>query len=251
MITDTPKRNPDWTAAELMVALDAYFNICRVGGRISSLNPVVIQASKVLNALNIHPLEKRNEKFRDPDGVRRRFGYFQKLEAGGDIGGRDAYQQVWARYKNDPAQLSTDAAEIKTGIFASAEELNPSNSEQVERDVHQIMEDASIDETEKIALAKARRGQGQFRRRLIDHWKGCAITGCKEQSLLVASHIKPWATSTNKERLDPFNGLLLNPTWDRLFDQGLVSFEDDGSLMISPYLSQNDRDSLNGNPPGN
>ena len=55
--------------------------------------------------------------------------------------------------------------------------------------------------------------------------------------MLVASHIKPWRASTNPERLDPFNGLLLLPNLDRAFDRGFVTFAEDGKILVSPLLS--------------
>lgn len=43
--------------------------------------------------------------------------------------------------------------------------------------------------------------------------------------------------SNDTEKIDHNNGLALTPTYDKLFDQGFISFEDDGSIIISPYLS--------------
>ena len=51
---------------------------------------------------------------------------------------------------------------------------------------------------------------------------------------LRASHLKPWRDSTNSERLDGENGLLLTPTIDHLLDRGFISFEDSGMLLVSP-----------------
>ena len=51
---------------------------------------------------------------------------------------------------------------------------------------------------------------------------------------LVASHCKPWRDSTNEERLEGENGLLLTPSIDHLFDRGFIGFEDNGRLIISP-----------------
>jgi putative restriction endonuclease len=65
---------------------------------------------------------------------------------------------------------------------------------------------------------------------------GCAVTGCSVGEVLRASHIKPWKYSNNHERLDRNNGLLLTATLDVLFDRGLISFDDDGALITSPRL---------------
>lgn len=64
-------------------------------------------------------------------------------------------------------------------------------------------------------------------------------------ALLRASHVKPWRDSTNEERLDPMNGLLLHPVLDHLFDSGFITFEDNGEIRISVKLSQEDIKILN------
>ena len=107
----------------------------------------------------------------------------------------------------------------------------------VESDVEAVLTDSNVSPTEKLELVKARIGQGIFRQKLLSHWQGCAVTDYKELTLLVASHIKPWRSSSNAERLDPFNGLLLLPNLDRAFDRGLLTFDEHGQLLVSPLLS--------------
>lgn len=58
----------------------------------------------------------------------------------------------------------------------------------------------------------------------------------RDEALLVASHIKPWKDSDDEEKVDPNNGFIFTPTYDRLFDKGLISFEDDGKLLVSDEL---------------
>jgi putative restriction endonuclease len=82
----------------------------------------------------------------------------------------------------------------------------------------------------------ARIGQGKFRLDLVEYWGKCAVTGYSDITMLVASHIKPWSESTPAERLDKYNGLLLLPNLDRAFDNGLISFRDDGLILISSKL---------------
>jgi putative restriction endonuclease len=90
--------------------------------------------------------------------------------------------------------------------------------------------------TERESVVKARIGQGIFRKQLLEMWDGCAVTGIKLPDVLRASHIKPWRDSTNAERTNRYNGLLLLPQYDHLFDKKLISFDDDGSLIKSPVL---------------
>jgi len=107
-----------------------------------------------------------------------------------------------------------------------------------------VKEYRSLDETEREAIVKARIGQGQFRSSLIDYWAACAVTGCQEQGLLRASHIKPWSKSEVAERLSLYNGLLLSPTLDACFDSGFISFDDSGIILVSKTLNENDMNAL-------
>ena len=80
-----------------------------------------------------------------------------------------------------------------------------------------------------------------FRKRVLDLEPVCRITGIKKSNLLIASHIKPWrACETAAERLDGFNGLMLAPHADFLFDRGLLGFEDDGHPLFSSQLQDTD-----------
>lgn len=97
-------------------------------------------------------------------------------------------------------------------------------------------------ETEREYLRLARCGQGKFRDKLMKRYQNqCPVTGISNPELLVASHIKPWSVCTNVERLDPDNGILLSVMIDRLFDRGLITFDLEGTLMISNRLSDLDR----------
>ena len=86
---------------------------------------------------------------------------------------------------------------------------------------------------------QARVGQGRFRRDVVDLWgKGevCVLTGIDVPELLIASHIKPWRDSSDEERLDPCNGLLLATHVDKAFDRYLVSFrEERGDYWIAMH----------------
>lgn len=103
---------------------------------------------------------------------------------------------------------------------------------------------AGVSETARQAIITARKGQSEFRKALIKYWQGCAVTGCKKISVLKASHIKPWRVSSNEERVDPWNGLLLTPNLDALFDSGLISFNSSGSVICSRALSKSEREIL-------
>jgi putative restriction endonuclease len=92
--------------------------------------------------------------------------------------------------------------------------------------------------TEAERLVVQRVGQNLFRSALLDFFGGrCCVTGLALPELLRASHIKPWADClSDEERLDVFNGLLLAPNLDALFDGGWISFGEAGDLLVSARL---------------
>lgn len=108
-------------------------------------------------------------------------------------------------------------------------------------DIQALENDRTITETERLALTKARVGQGQYRRDLIRLWGGkCSVTHYGDTRLLLASHIKPWYLADNAERLDPHNGLLLTPNLDKVFDAGFITFDPSnrGRIVFSNTLRE-------------
>jgi putative restriction endonuclease len=101
-----------------------------------------------------------------------------------------------------------------------------------------IVTDAAIRETERRALVQARRGQGIFRDNVRTIERACRITKVERAEHLIASHVQPWRDSSNEQRLDGENGLLLTPSVDHLFDKGFISFEDSGQLIVSPVADR-------------
>jgi len=105
-------------------------------------------------------------------------------------------------------------------------------------DIQNINTDPTLDETEKSLLVNTRIGQGQFRQNLIKYWGCCAVTTYRDTRLLIASHIKPWRAADNRERLDKYNGVLLLPNLDKVFDLGFITFNENGKIMISNELEE-------------
>jgi hypothetical protein len=98
----------------------------------------------------------------------------------------------------------------------------------------EVVADSSITDTERLAIIRARNGQGLFKERVSKIESKCRVTRVENPVHLVASHCKPWRDSNNEERLNGENGLLLTPSIDHLFDRGFIGFEDSGTLIISP-----------------
>lgn len=99
--------------------------------------------------------------------------------------------------------------------------------------------------TERSSIVRSRVGQGLFRERLLTKYGGrCIVTGANDKRLLLASHIRPWSVSTNEQRLSSENGLLLSPLYDKLFDVGLITFDDNGRIIVSKELKNPNVDML-------
>lgn len=148
------------------------------------------------------------------------------------MGERDRY--------NSPSGVRDIASGLKKFIQYIQSDYRKKLYNSILKDELSVMDSYTIDVTEKEAIIKSRIGQGLFRQKLIDYWHGCSVTRCQTQSLLLASHICPWHKSSNTQRLDVFNGLLLIPNLDKLFDKGYISFEDNGRIIQSAFLPQNE-----------
>jgi len=106
----------------------------------------------------------------------------------------------------------------------------------IEKEQEQI-EETIDNKLERTQLYRARIGQGEYRKNLLALCPFCPITLISDDRLLIASHIKPWVASNDSEKIDPLNGFMLTPTFDRLFDRGFLSFTNDKKTILSPFLS--------------
>ena len=118
-----------------------------------------------------------------------------------------------------------------------ADEINPIE----QRKIDSVIKSNNLSSTEKQSIILSRRGQGEFRKKIINKYKKCIVTGISDKRLLVASHIKPWRNADNIERLSEDNGFLLSPLYDKLFDIGLITFTTDGRIMMSCKISNEDK----------
>lgn len=107
-----------------------------------------------------------------------------------------------------------------------------------EKEQEEIIEsDIKISNKKKETIIKARNGQGKYREDLLEDCPFCPFTSVNDERLLIASHIKPWSKSNNEEKIDYKNGFMFTPTYDKLFDKGFITFDDDKRLIVSPWLS--------------
>ena len=127
---------------------------------------------------------------------------------------------------------SSSSASIPSLVDESTFENEVSIIEAEQKELPKFMSPTEID-----AWVKRRLGQGLFRSELLPTFDyQCALSELKVTNLLIASHIRPWSECALGEHRNPNNGLLLSVTWDALFDKGLISFNDDGSMLMSDLL---------------
>ena len=127
------------------------------------------------------------------------------------------------------------AGQLEPRIDALKQTAGPEFADEIaEQSIHQRID---IGPTDKATLIKARRGQGVYRTNLERVEGKCRVCGLLDRRHLRASHIKPWRDSSDAEKLDGFNGLLLSPHLGHLFDRGYISFANEGDLLVSRYLN--------------
>ncbi|MBC7721399.1 MAG: HNH endonuclease [Pedobacter sp.] len=206
-----------WTREQLIVALNLYWKVPynKISG--SSNN----QIKEVAIFLDRTPaaLAYKLMNFTSLDSQRQNIGNKGKSGAGK----LDAI--IWKEYFNEWDKLAYDSAEILSQITQiSIEELIP-----VEQEVFGLG-------IEKERTVRVRVNQSDFRQRILASYnEKCCITGIDIPSLLVASHIIPWA-SNKVERLNPQNGLCLNSIHDKAFDKGLITITNDFKVRLSKYI---------------
>lgn len=104
---------------------------------------------------------------------------------------------------------------------------------------------SNLSQTEKETVAKHRIGQGLFKELLLNKYGcKCALCTITTEKMLIGSHIKEWSASSDEEKLDVNNGLLLCAHHDALFDKHLISFDNAGKLIVSPTLTEQEKTEL-------
>lgn len=216
-----------WTRNELILTFNLY---CRTPfGKLHSLNPDIIELSKIIDRTpDAVTFKLVNFSSLDPELKKRGIkgmGHHSKLD-----------QAIFDEFHNNWEKLFFEA-ELLYEFFQNvsidkSEEINFSEPNQ------------KIGE-EIITKTKRRINQNFFRKIVLSNYnENCAICSLNHVSLLVASHIIPW--SKNKEtRLNPHNGICLCSIHDKAFDQGLISFDEEFKLIISPQIYKSKNNAIN------
>ncbi len=195
-----------WTRSELIATILLY--VRTPFGRLHKNNPDIIELA--------HHLQ------RTPSAVALKLCNFAALDPSLDRIGMQNFsaldKQVWAEVQNDWSLLQQWQSEVEV----------PS----------ELAEHAAGYEVER--LVRQRRGQDLFRRMVLSGYNHrCAMTGLSQPSLLIASHIKPWAED-EVHRLNPHNGICLNALHDKAFDRGLITVDKKLRVILSTELQHSE-----------
>ncbi len=207
-----PPKGHNWTRDETLQAFDLY---CRLPfGQLHQQNPDVRRLAETLG--------------RTPGAVAMKACNFASLDSTHQsrgvlgLGNRAALvEQIWDEFQRD-----------STAVADEIETLNRSAMAQPEQGELQL----PAGPTETWALARTRRVQTFFRKTVLTSYGNrCSLTELSELSMLNASHIMPWSVSET-ERANPANGVCLNALHDRAFDRGLMTFDTDLRVVLSPRI---------------
>jgi hypothetical protein len=208
----------NWTEQELLIAMSLY---CKLPfGQFDQSNKQVKRvAAKMERTPGSLAMKLSNLASLD--------SYHQDRGVVGLKAASNLDRKIWAEFQSDwttMAEKSEVAFEALMGGTAPAEpapELQqPSGPSEVMRTV------------------KTRRLQTFFRNAVLSSYEyRCAVSGLAIRELLVASHIIPWSADESR-RADPTNGLCLNALYDRAFDRGLITFDEDFRMVVSSVLKK-------------
>lgn len=210
----------NWSHEELCIAFNLY---CRLGfTKIKYTHPLIIETSQLLGRTpSAVAFKLVNIARMDPDLITRGIKGMGHGSKGEEI--------IWQEYNQD-----------RENFLFKSEELIAArkNKNLVEEYTAQFPELSTYSCEDKYKEVKVRTCQNVFRSMVLSVYnQRCAITGINLTSLLVASHIIPWAENKN-ERLNPENGLCLSATWDAAYDKGIVGVSPDFRVIFSRMLKE-------------
>ncbi len=215
-----------WTRPERLLVLWLYMRV--PFGRLHSRNPEIIELSEVID--------------RTPSAVAMKATNFASLDEAirktgrtGLSGASQSDRELWAEFVANPEAIAAEAEELaserKLGLPAAANGTDVNTGSARANELP-----AAPERTEVPQLIRARRVQSFFRAAVLTSYDfRCALSGIAIPELLTASHIIPWSVSIER-RADPTNGLCLNALFDRAFDRGLITIDDNLHVVVSRVL---------------
>lgn len=213
-----------WSRDELLVTLNLYHKL--TFGQLHARHPAILALGEKLGrGANSVAMKLSNFASLDPA---------LKLRGIKGLEGASALdREVWSEFHANVNEAVPVSEEALRKLFGADES---SELEVLPREGFRLRKRPPSGPTETAATVKERRGQEYFRETVLNNFGGCCgVTALAVRDLLVASHILPWGTHP-AERLNVRNGLCLSRLHDAAFDRGLISFDEDLKLLLSPFL---------------
>lgn len=206
-----------WTRDEMILALALYFKI--PFGRMNDTTPeVVTLANTIKRSANSVAMRLGNYAACDP--------YILATGRKGMQGSERVCKPYWDEFVNDKESL----------FFEEQRILSEMKNVTIEKALD--LKEYDFEGKERQTVVKVRINQQAFRKMVLSNYQNmCAISGIDICEILIASHIVPWAVDANN-RLNPENGICLSPLYDRLFDKGLITVDEDYRVCLSYELKQ-------------
>jgi predicted restriction endonuclease len=204
-----------WTRDQQLIALRLYMRL--PFGRLHGRNPEIISlADKIGRTSNALAMKACNFASLDPA--------FRQTNRAGLSGASESDRALWTEFAGNSERVAAEAESVFT-------RLDPAQAARDEADVR-----IPTGETDAERVVRARRVQSFFRAAVLTSYDHrCAISGLAVPELLVASHIVPWCDSVER-RADPTNGICLNALFDRAFDRGFMTLDEQLRVVVSPAL---------------
>lgn len=205
-----------WTREELLVAFTLYSQI--PFGRFHATNPDIVHYANLIG--------------RTPASLAMKLSNFASLDPVIIESGRSGLKSASKADRALWAEMNKNETAFEQHCLQAMEQL--------EKPVNALHDGGVTDFSgkERTAIVKARVGQQLFRKRVLEAYEfRCCITELEEPILLVASHIRPWRHAV-EHRLNPSNGLCLSSLHDKAFDQGLITFNENLEMVISPQIKK-------------
>jgi len=213
-----------WTRDELLVALNLYHKL--TFGQLHARHPAIMAlAEKLGRGANSLAMKLCNLASLDPA---------LKLRGIKGLPGASALDRtVWKEFHADLNETVPASEESLRRLFDAGED---SDLEVLPKEGVRVCKRLPTGPSETVVTGKQRRGQEYFRDAVLNNFGGrCGVSGLAIRELLIASHILPWG-SHPAERWNVRNGLALSRLHDAAFDRGLVTFDDQYKLQLSPRL---------------
>lgn len=207
-----------WTRDQLLLAFRLY---CRTPfGRLHRHNPEIVALARVIGrTANAVAMKACNFASLDPAQRERGVKGLSNLST--------ADRELWAEFSTDSEAVAAEAESVHDRMAGAIPPPNADGEIELPDGPSQV-----------ARVVQVRRVQGFFRATVLSSYENrCALTGLAVPALLNASHIIPWADDAQR-RADPRNGLCLNALHDRAFDRGLVTFDEQWRLVLSPSLPE-------------